>query len=236
MQLWVTRPADDGADLAQALEARGHNVIVEPLLKIEPCSDASPHLDGASAIVATSKNALRVLAKTPAFTSAVDQRLVVVGPGTADEAQRLGFHHVQVGPGRAADLPELIHSLPGIGDAPVAVLRGEDVAYDLEGVLRSLGLDVRRHILYRAVPTASPSPALVRQIADGKVDGVLLFSQRTAEQYVCRLTEARIESAARRLRHYCLSAAVAAPLRQSGFADALVSAKPNVKEMVELIG
>ena len=64
MHILITRPRADAAVLAQQLEARGHRVMVEPLLTIVPLPDSVPALDGVQAILLTSANAVPALRGT----------------------------------------------------------------------------------------------------------------------------------------------------------------------------
>ncbi|MBT4488730.1 MAG: uroporphyrinogen-III synthase, partial [Rhodospirillaceae bacterium] len=54
MHLIVTRPREEAEDLARQLQGRGHRVLIEPMLTIQPLTDASLDLDGAAALLLTS--------------------------------------------------------------------------------------------------------------------------------------------------------------------------------------
>ena len=67
MRLLVTRPEPDALKLRAALEERGHEATVEPLLQVS-FDDADPiDLDGVQALIATSRNGLRALKSHPAL-------------------------------------------------------------------------------------------------------------------------------------------------------------------------
>ena len=87
---------------------RGHEGVVSPLLIIEQIEDVALDLDGAQALIVTSRNALRVLAKHPALDAARGLPLFAVGEATARAARALGFATVIEGPGNGAGLAELI--------------------------------------------------------------------------------------------------------------------------------
>ncbi len=139
MHVLITRPEPDAAALRAQLEALGHEVTVEPLLKIEQLPIAATALDGMAAVIVTSRNGLRALAESAAIEVARELPLIAVGPGTAQLAREIGFAHVIEGPGTASDLVPLIvetsSSLPGT----LAHVRGEDVAFDLHGALGGSG-------------------------------------------------------------------------------------------------
>ena len=64
-------------------------------------------------------------------------------------------------------------------------------------------------MLYDAVPvTALPENALAA-LQDGTLDGVLLFSPRSAKTFATLVTEAKLAAACEELEAYCISAATA---------------------------
>jgi uroporphyrinogen-III synthase len=70
MRILVTRPEPDATRQAELLAARGHEPVVAPLLLIEPATCVPLELEGAQALIATSRNALRALASHPDLGSA----------------------------------------------------------------------------------------------------------------------------------------------------------------------
>ena len=91
MHVLITRPEPDAAALRAQLEALGHQVTVEPLLKIEHLPIASDVLAGIAGLIVTSRNGLRALAASAAINAARELPLIAVGPGTAQLARELGL-------------------------------------------------------------------------------------------------------------------------------------------------
>ena len=108
MRLLVTRPEPDASREAEALAARGHVPVLAPLLSIAFMGAVPLQLEGAKALIATSRNALRALASHPERDAALGLPLIAVGEGTAREAQEFGFADVTIGPGTGAELAALI--------------------------------------------------------------------------------------------------------------------------------
>ena len=69
----------------------GHEPVLAPLLKIEFLNDVPLNLNGAQAIVITSRNALRALGAHPEREKATELPLFAVGEATAWAARQLGF-------------------------------------------------------------------------------------------------------------------------------------------------
>ena len=57
MHVLVTRPAEDAEPLKARIEALGCKVSLAPLMEIVPNEIAPDHMDGATALIATSGNA-----------------------------------------------------------------------------------------------------------------------------------------------------------------------------------
>ena len=63
MRILITRPAEDGAEIAARLAELGHEGMVAPLLGPRYGDAAAPDFTGVQAILATSANGVRALAR-----------------------------------------------------------------------------------------------------------------------------------------------------------------------------
>jgi uroporphyrinogen-III synthase len=231
MHVLVTRPEAESAELKNKLEAMGHTVSSCPLLTI--AYDAPPlNLQGIQAFIATSRNGLQGLARSPEIAFARSLPLFAVGPGTAALARDLGFSSVIEGPGRAEDLVPLIAASLEPDGGPLLHASGDKIAFDLVGALAAQGFDVRREIVYRSVATAALDARVAAAIKAGTVDAVILMSPRTANVFMDLVAAAGLSAEARRLRFYCLSTAVADTLAPLGASKVKVARQPNSEEML----
>jgi uroporphyrinogen-III synthase len=235
MHVLITRPEPDAAELRARLEALGHEVTVEPLLRIERLPIAAAALDGVAAVIVTSRNGLRALAESAAIEVARKLPIIAVGPGTAQLAREIGFAHVIEGPGTARDLVPVIvetsHSLPG----PLAHARGEEVAFDLHGALKAQGIMVREVIAYRAIPASGFEPRTAALLASGAIDAVILMSPRTGATFARLMTGEGLREAAGKLVFLCLSPAVAASVEPLAPGRVEVSESPNSAAMLAAV-
>src|ERR1700744_4899425 len=101
MRILITRPRDDAVPFARMLAERGHDAVIAPLLEIRFPDGAEISLDGVQAILATSANGVRAIARR---TQRRDVALFAVGPQTAEAAQHLGFATVRNANGDGAAL------------------------------------------------------------------------------------------------------------------------------------
>jgi uroporphyrinogen-III synthase len=234
MRLLVTRPEPDAHRQGDVLTARGHDVVLSPLLAIEAMPEVDLGLDGAQALIATSRNALRVLASHPKLAAANRLPLFAVGETTAREAEGLGFGAVTTAAGTGEMLARLIADTLDPSDGPLLHLAGETVAFDLKSALAAKGFTVMQPVLYRAVPAPALSDEAISRLTAGDIDGVILMSPRTAAIFADLVWRRGAVMQASRLICYCLSAAVAQAVKPLG-ATTIVAAEPREEELLALI-
>ena len=223
MHVLITRPRADAAVLAQELEARGHRVMVEPLLTIAPLADVVPALDGVQAILLTSANAMPALRGTnprlPVF---------VVGEATARAAREHGCDEVHIAAGDAASLARLIVARCRPSEGTLLHLCGAEVRPGLAEPLEAAGFALHRQVVYQAVAASSLSTQAIAAIRGEVIDAVLLFSPRTASVLVGLLAGHELSGCLGRTEAICLSAAVAEPCRRLQWKAVRITARPEV--------
>lgn len=232
MRLLVTRPEPDAMKLAGLLEERGHEATVEPLMRVS-FEDCDPiDLEGAAALIATSRNAVRALTMSAISAGARRLPIFVVGKGTAQEARRVGFEQILVGPGTAADLVPAIAATLEPAAGLLVHLAGNRLAFDLKGELEQLGFRVMQPTVYRMNAAQALSASTISMINDGEIEGTILMSPHTASIYARLIAKHRLASAARRLGHFCLSTSVASPLAQLGDMRVIVPDRPTLQDLL----
>jgi uroporphyrinogen-III synthase len=233
VRLLLTRPEPDVQRTAAALRAQGHDVIVAPLLRIEPALEAQIGAGPWAAILITSANAAHAAATHARITPLRALPVFAVGRRSAEAMAAAGFADVTSADGNVSDLARLVTArMPPA--APLLYLGGEDRAGDLAGDLRARGFAIETVIIYRAIATTGLPPALADALASG-IDGVLHFSRRSAEAYVDVARAAGTVAKALKPVHFCLSAQVAEPLALAGAADIRVAERPNEAALLALI-
>ena len=231
MRIAVTRPQADGERSAKALRAYGHDVLLAPLMRVEPiAADLSGDW---SAVVVTSANAPGAIADNPAREQVRTLKVFAVGARSADAARAAGFAQVEAAGGDVHDLVQLIAEQHR--DAtPLLYLAGEDRAADLVGDLARHRVAAAMRVVYRAVTAPFP-PALVAALRGGTLDAVLHYSKRSAENFVSGARAAGVAPGALALRHFCISTQAAAPLAEAGAANVLVTEHPGEASLIELL-
>ena len=229
MRLVITRPQADGERTAAALRAHGHDVLVAPLLRVEP---VAANLFGSwGAVIITSANAPGAIAGHPASKALFDLPLFAVGRRSADAARLAGFSNVTTAGGDVRDLVRLIAERHTDASAPLLYLAGEDRATDLVAELVAHGITAEMAVVYRAATAPFP-PALSAALQAGDVEAVLHFSKRSAENYIVGARKVGINEQALGVRHICLSAQIAEPLSKAGAGRIAITPRPDEAALI----
>jgi uroporphyrinogen-III synthase len=235
MRLLVTRPEPDATTLKNRLIEKGHVVTIEPLIMISHANVEMPDLDGAQALIATSRNGLRAIATLPEIEAARHLAVFVVGPGTAATAQALGFQQIIKGPATARELVPLIAEYAQVNGGPLIHLAGDVVNYDFASDLTRLGFFVAAPVVYTTVVSDRFASPVVASMRNGRFDGVLLLSPRTADVYCNLVRQHNLTEAARKVRYFCLSPAIKDRLAKLAPERIEVASAPNLQQLLALI-
>jgi uroporphyrinogen-III synthase len=236
MRLIVTRPADDLAPLKAKLEATGHEVLAAPLLAIA-FTGADVARKPYQAVLVTSANGARAIARHPERARIVTSDAIAVGPASAAAAREAGFARVEEAAGGDVD-SVIAHVIatrnPDAG--PLLYASGEVTAGKLEEELGARGFSVDRAILYAAQPVdALPGEALAA-VRSGTAQGVLLYSPRTASVWAALVAAANLTGDVGRLHHLCISANTAAAIRSAlPHVPVSVASVPTEQGMLALV-
>lgn len=232
MRLLVTRPEAEAARTAAVLRAAGHEVLVQPMLAIAyetpPANVATPR-----AILVTSRNAVRALLRWPQAAKWRDVAVFAGGPATAEAARASGFRAVHAAGGGAAALAELIAERVPAAEGTLLYPAARERTGDLDGRLADLGYRVATIVAYRAEAARALAPAVRSALEAGELDGVLLYSRRTAETFRDLAEGAGLEPELARLRYYAMSDEVAAALPAE--AEVNVAARPEEESVLALV-
>jgi uroporphyrinogen-III synthase len=231
MAILVTRPLPDGETTASALRAKGFEVLLAPMLRFEPVAFQDDSDARYGAVIVTSANALRAIETRLEGSSLLKLPLFVVGEHTADAARAVGFTQVISANSDATGLRERI--LAGVKAKtlkktnPLLYLAGADLARDLPGELGERGFTVVTQTTYRMVAVPNLPVETSRAFAADQIEAVLHYSRRSARAFIEAVRAAGVEISALSLPQCCLSAGIAAVLRDAGAARVSVASSPD---------
>jgi uroporphyrinogen-III synthase len=140
LRVLVTRPREQADPLVTALTGLGFEVVVEPLIRVEPVSDDPIDVTGYEWVIVTSPNGARELARR---MHGRPKNLAAIGPGTAAALVQGGLTptleaevHTQVG------LAHELGAKPGRKLFVGAEGAGNVLGADLLAAYRTVELDV----------------------------------------------------------------------------------------------
>ena len=231
MTVLVTRPYPDNEATSGALQAKGVEALLAPMLRFEPLEFEYDTDAKFEALMATSANAVRAVANQPEISRLRDLPLFAVGRQTAQAAHDAGFPNVIDADGDGAALRERITDTLKKGKsrraATLLYLAGSDLARDLASELGERGFTVVTQTTYRMVPVTTLPSAVSEAIAGHRVDAVLHYSRRSARAFVDAVRDAGVEISALALPQCCLSDAIGMVLRDAGAMQVSAASAPN---------
>ena len=238
MAVLVTRPSPDDEATASALRARGFEVLRAPMLRFEPVAfhDMDARCGG---VIVTSANALRGIQPQLKGHRLLELPLFAVGEHTATAARLAGFTHVISAKGDATDLRALVLASVKAKQlnraSTLLYLAGADLARDLASELGEHGLRVVTHTTYKMLPVASLPREVCDAFAANQIEAVLHYSRRSARAFLEAARAGGVEISALAIPHGCISAAVAAVLREAGATQVMVAASPDENALFQVL-
>jgi uroporphyrinogen III methyltransferase / synthase len=191
-RIMVTRPTEPADPLVERLRALGAEVIVQPAIRIsqpadwQPVDDALPRLDKFDWLVFSSANGVRALLdrrRDRGLEQVKLPRVAAMGPGTAEELARYGFH-ADLAPEqfRAESLAEAL--VPDADGKRFLLARASRGRETLAERLTAAGAKVEQIIVYTSDDVELPDPEAVALLCGGKIDWITVTSASIARRVV----------------------------------------------------
>ena len=177
----LTRPLAQQAGTRGKLEAMGHEVIAEPLLRLEDLDTPTPKGPFAGVLL-TSINAVPAAARAIPAAERSTCPVLATGQATANAARAVGFNNVHHVDGNALDLAATVNDkqIEFAEGLPLLAPRAETVARDLAELVTR---ETVPWLVYRMTPATKFSDEAHQAIVTGKVDAVLLTSPLIARTF-----------------------------------------------------
>lgn len=243
----VTRAREQAADLVRALEDRGAEAIVAPVIRIQPLEKLAAlrtALAGLSAyrwVVFTSQNAVQIVfdrlvtwGMTPRVFAGTS--VAAIGSVTADALRQRGVNPALVPDEFVAEA--LVAALVGasggaLAGARVLVPSAEDAREVLGEQLRLHGATVENIPVYRTVPAQNDFRDLIAQIGAGRIDAVTFTSSSTVRSFVQLV--GREAATSGRFATATIGPITAGTARELGLREVLEAAPHTVPGLVECL-
>ena len=228
----VTRPADDAAETAARLAEMGIEAVIAPATRIEPVPRGPLDLGGVQAVLVTSRNAVRALARA---TAARDIALLAVGDASAALAADAGFRAVASAGGDSGDLARLAAAMLDPAAGRVVHAAGEAAGEALCRDLARRGFAAAPEVLYRSVPAPLPDAAR-GLLAARRIALALFFSAGAADAFADILRRDGSEGWCRQIAAICLSGRVAEAAAALPWRAIRRAARPDLASLLAAVG
>ncbi len=236
MHLLVTRPEADARRAQEPLEAMGSSGQPRAALAADFDDPEPIRLDGVQALVATSRNALRALAQSPALEAALRLPLFAVGPATAAEAaRRPALRASSRDRPRRADLVAVIAANAMPSDGPLLHVSGDTLAFDLERRSRSGASSCAGRSSTACAGERAPDRRSPTQFARERWTGSSSCRRERRQHSPVWSRRPALPSRRAGSRTFACLDAVAEALDPLGPAHVNVAGQPNLEEMLALL-
>jgi len=242
MHLLVTRPENDAGELIDQLEAQGCQVSHFPLLEINFHKAVDFPAQLPQAVLITSANGARALAKHARILQLADTLAISVGASSAAAAKEAGFKNiVRTASGDVTGVIDYVRENLKPEAGSLLYASGSKTSGDLVGQLQTSGFVVDRVVLYRADPASELPEAIGEAVRKKNLDGVLLYSPRTAKIWLSlaigQTGACHGASDLANIKHYCLSENVAKIIDQGlgKFSDTIICKEPDTPSMLQAV-
>ncbi|WP_350335650.1 uroporphyrinogen-III synthase [Coralliovum pocilloporae] len=235
MTVLITRPEPGATQTASRLRALGFDVMLEPLFRIVFETPTTRPIDDYAAVLFTSRNGVDGLSRLYAPSTLSRLTAFAVGDRTAETARQAGFDTCHSASGTAHDLHDLIVSSIKDSEKPLLYAAGRDRTGDIEQRLKASGLEVDLAEFYRTEPSPALAPATITALTQGRIDSVLLYSRRTAEQFFRLAEQADIYDGLGSVNFLCLSETICDYVKGKGHFSCRIAANPDETSLLSLL-
>ncbi|HEY0282085.1 MAG TPA: uroporphyrinogen-III synthase [Rhizomicrobium sp.] len=233
MRVLLTRPKQDAGVFTGRLRQLGHEALSAPLLHVRFHAGEPLALDGVQAILVTSANGVRALARR---TKRRDLPVFAVGPQTAQEALSAGFARVESAEGDAVALAEALPRWARADAGSLLHATGAQGAGRLASLLAAKGYQVITEALYDVVASAALPQDVANALEGGSLDAALFFSPRSAGVFRDCVLKAALAGACAGLIAVCISRTAAEALAPLSFREIRIAARPNQDAVLACLG
>lgn len=241
----LLRAPEQNESVARELENLGAEVLVEPVIRIEPprtwseVDQVIEEIGSFDWIVFSSRNGVRhfidrLLNLGKDVRALANSKIAAIGPGTGEELRLLSLradlipseHRAE---GLAAEL------LPHVNEKKILLVRADRGRTVLEEQLGPVAREVKTVVTYRQVDVTQPSGDTLDRLRKGEITDVLLTSSNIARGFFGWLDEETRKVVRERTRVVSISPVTSGVIRELGFDVAREAKIYTMEGMIEAL-
>jgi uroporphyrinogen-III synthase len=222
----ITRPEENAAQTAYALNQKGYLTFCEPFLDVVFHDVSLPDLDQVDALVFSSANAVQ------AFILKSDRRDIMaycVGDNTLHAVRHAGFENYKSAKGKVSDLIELLQQEPIKGQ--ILYCRARDITQEL----KIEGKALSEVILYHTEKSKEISQNCLDLLTQGAISTVLFYSLKTAETFIALIEKNGVKEALKQCQALCLGDSMLECITKLQWKHVKVATTPDREGMFQLL-
>ncbi len=229
----VTRPQPAADEFAEKLRHEGYMAYVAPMMQYAGVAADLSDLAAYQALIFTSVQAVQIFA---GLSPERNQPVLAVGDTTAAAAAKAGFTAVHSAKGNSSDVAALVKAeAPKLNLKKILHLCSADTSDDIGPAVASAGVEVVRRTVYKAELVDSIPDEVLAALQRGAIDVVMVFSTRTAENFVRLMGQKALSGVTSKLEAVCISNAVAATLRELPWRAVRVARQPKLESVMQAL-
>ena len=215
MNILITRPLIDAADLMEQFFAYGHKIIHLPTLKISTVESSPINPNNFDAFIFTSTNAIRGLRLT---STNKNLYCFCVGSITEKIAHQTGFTNTSSAGGTVNALKNLIMNSDKVNkNSKLAYFCGDSISYDLDIELKKEGFNIKKIINYSSEVINDLNNENKKLIENYPPDLIYIYSSRSAQSFLGIVKNYKLNALMTQSIVMCISAKVAKIFKSQGW-------------------
>jgi len=222
-KILLIRPEPESHTSAEALEKRGYEAIISPLLEIKP--KTSIFIEPADVYLLTSQNGAKVFAEV---FQEFETPLYSIGEKTTKELEKASFRNIKTAQGDARDLIKLVQKEASLSQKLVH-LSGDVISVDIAKELKQKGYNASRQIIYKTEYLKVLPLNVLKALEKNEIRAVFIYSSKSAKIIVQALKNIELGA----IYAICLSDKIAGHVRGLIWADIYVSSQKTTLSLID---
>jgi len=211
LRILFTKSQNSSENLIKQLLAKGHEVIIFPILNIKPLLQNKIDFKDFNSVIFTSANAIYNLESRENIEHL---NCFCVGEQTAAVAKKFGFLNIQITGNNYDQLKKYIFKSVDKSKDKFIYVRGEYISNDLEGDFKKEGIFIKAFINYTTELNTQIDPKLIADLKEKLIDVIFIYSKRAAGHLLKIILNNKIQDDLVNCNLNCISINVANTLKK----------------------